>query len=109
MKPSQAIDVFAALAQDTRLAIFQALMAAGRVGLSAGEIADAVGASPSRASFHLAALANAGLVRSERASRKIVYRADFETAGALMTFFLRDCCRDDPELRRCVLSESEAP
>lgn len=49
-------------------------------------------------SHHLATLERAGLVRSERESRLIRYRADFAGMRRLMTFLMQDCCQGMPEL-----------
>lgn len=100
MDEARAIDALGALAQRTRLAIVRHLVRQGREGASAGTVAEAVGAAPSRASFHLAALERAGLVVGERVSRRIVYRADFEQLGRLVAFLLEDCCANDPSVRR---------
>ena len=69
--------------------------------LAAGDIARRVSASPSQMSFHLSALTDAGLIVSERDSRRIVYRARFERIGALVDFLLDDCCGGDPAVRAC--------
>lgn len=101
MDDAQAIDALGALAQQTRLEIVRFLVRQGGEGASAGAIAEAAGAAPSRASFHLAALERAGLVLGERVSRRIVYRVDVERLGELVAFLLEDCCADDPIVRRC--------
>ena len=101
MKEDQAMAAFGALSNKTRLAVLRRLVVAGPEGLSAGAVAEAVGASPSRASFHLSALAEAGLVETERRSRTIIYRAGFSTLGALVTFLLEDCCGGSAEVKRC--------
>ncbi|MEM8753379.1 MAG: metalloregulator ArsR/SmtB family transcription factor [Pseudomonadota bacterium] len=101
MNDASAASVFAALANETRLAIVRRLVVAGPSGMAAGELAAAVGASPSRASFHLAALSEVGVIASERSSRRMLYRADFGALGALAAYFLSDCCRDAPEVRSC--------
>jgi DNA-binding transcriptional ArsR family regulator len=44
-------------------------------------------------SAHLGILARAGLVRSERHSRSIIYRADLGGLRALTLFFVKDRCR----------------
>ena len=62
METKNAINALAALAQETRLSIFRALVRAGAEGLPAGAIADAVGTAASTLSFHLKELTNAGLV-----------------------------------------------
>lgn len=99
MDDESAIAAFSALAQADRLSIVKALVTAGPGGLSAGEIARGVGASPSRASFHLSALAEAGLVTAERAARTITYRASFTQLGALVAYMLEDCCKSHPSVR----------
>jgi ArsR family transcriptional regulator len=49
-------------------------------------------------SAHLAILARAGLVSSERHSRTIVYRADLNQLREMMLFLVKDCCEGRPEL-----------
>ena len=101
MDAAQAVASLAALAQETRLAIVRHLVRCGTDGAPAGRIGEAVGAAPSRASFHLAALERAGLVTATRVSRRIVYRADFERLGALLAYLIEDCCADDARVRAC--------
>ena len=97
MKSSTAIAALGALAQETRLAIFRALVEAGPDGLSAGAIADKLGVPAPTLSFHLSQLAHAGLVSSTRHSRSIVYTADFEAMRALVGFLTENCCGGNPQ------------
>ncbi|WP_167092907.1 ArsR/SmtB family transcription factor [Parvibaculum indicum] len=97
MKMKLTIDALSALAQETRLAIFRALVRAhspdeGRGGLAAGEIAERLGVAPATLSFHLKELAHAGLVVSRREGRSIIYKADLGRMSAVMGFLLEDCC-----------------
>ena len=108
MEISSATDAFAALSQETRLAAFRLLVRAGPAGLPAGEIARALGAAPSTLSTHLGLLQRAGLVTSERRSRRIVYRADFDGVGALMKFLMEDCCKGHPAVRERRADEVRA-
>ena len=101
-----ATSAFAALAQETRLAAFRLLVRAGPAGLPAGEIARALETAPSTLSTHLGLLQRAGLVSAERRSRQIVYRADFEGAGALMRFLMKDCCKGHPAVRAAIGEEA---
>jgi ArsR family transcriptional regulator len=94
----QALDAFGALSQETRLRMVRILVQAGPDGLSAGAVGEAVGASSSGASFHLAHLERAGLIASRRESRSIIYTANFEGLGALVEFLMRDCCSGHPEI-----------
>ena len=101
MQAKQALPMFAALSQETRLAIIRYLVEAGEKGASAGEIGAHVDASSSRASFHLSTLEHAGLVTSERQSRHIIYRAHVENLGGLVSFLLNDCCDGHPDILAC--------
>lgn len=93
MKISDATQSLAALAQETRLAIFRLLVEAGPEGMSAGAIAEAVGVPAATLSFHIAQLARAGLVASRQESRFIYYSANFETMDDLIAFLTDNCCR----------------
>lgn len=98
IEEAQALDRFAALSQVTRLQMVRALVMAGPDGLAAGAVGDAVGASSSAASFHLSHLERAGLVRSRRAARSIIYTANYEGLSGLVEFLMRDCCQGRPEV-----------
>ena len=101
MKTDDAASLFGVLSNADRLKVIRVLVEAGPDGASAGTIAETIGASPSRASFHLNALSEAGFVSNERQSRTIVYRVNFGRIGALVTFLMEDCCKGSAELRRC--------
>lgn len=98
MEAKAAIDAFAALAQETRLAVFRLLVQQGPNGLPAGEIAQRLGVAASTLSFHLGQLERAGLLRSSRVQRQIFYAADFEGFRRLITFLTEDCCQGRPEI-----------
>ncbi len=98
MTEAQALEAFSALSQETRLRVLRLLVKAGPEGLAAGAIGEAVGASSSRMSFHLNHLEQAGLVRSRREARSIIYSAAFPTLSALVAFLMRDCCQGHPEI-----------
>ena len=92
MESEQAILVLAALAQSTRLGVFRLLVKHEPNGLAAGEIARAIAVPQNTMSAHLAILARAGLVMSERKSRSIIYRADLTVFQNLTSFMVEDCC-----------------
>src|SRR6202048_5514697 len=92
MEQEQAILAFAALAQSTRLGVFRLLVKHEPEGLPAGEIAKAIAVPQNTMSAHLAVLARARLVMSERKSRSIIYRADLATFQSLTSFMVEDCC-----------------
>jgi ArsR family transcriptional regulator len=98
LEEHQALDAFGALSQETRLQMVRTLVVAGPEGMPAGAVAEAAGASSSSASFHLAHLERAGLVRSRREARSIIYSADFEGLAALVQFLMQDCCQGRAEV-----------
>ena len=101
MEEEQVLTAFSALSNRTRLQVLRHLVEAGPEGRMAGDVATALGASPSRMSFHLSAVQEAGIVTSERQSRQVVYRVNFDTIGGLMRFLLEDCCKGQASLRSC--------
>lgn len=86
-----------ALAQSTRLDAFRSLVRHEPGGMAAGEIARQLNVPANTLSTHLTILARAGLVRAERQSRSIIYRADVDSLRALMLFLAKDCCAGDAE------------
>ena len=86
------IRALGALAQEHRLAAYRQLVQAGPDGMAAGALAEALGVPASSMSFHLAQLANAGLVVQRRQSRSIIYSADYGAMNALMSYMTENCC-----------------
>ncbi len=107
MKETEALEAFAALSQETRLRIVRRLVKAGPAGLSAGSVAEAVDASGSNVSFHLAQLERAGLIQSRRESRSIIYSAVYPALADLIEFLTKDCCQGRPEV--CIPAVSCVP
>jgi ArsR family transcriptional regulator, arsenate/arsenite/antimonite-responsive transcriptional repressor len=104
------IRALGALAQDHRLAAFRLLVQAGEDGLPAGTIAEKLGIVASSMSFHLAALANAGLVTQRRQSRLIIYSANYPAMNALMGYLTENCCGGVPcgdAIARCPPAEAK--
>ena len=98
MESEQAILALAALAQSTRLGVFRLLVKHEPDGLAAGDIAKALAVPQNTMSAHLAILARAGLVMSERKSRSIIYRASLPGFQDLTSFMVEDCCGGRAEL-----------
>ncbi|MFM1958742.1 MAG: hypothetical protein RL588_259 [Pseudomonadota bacterium] len=98
MPPSNAIAALSALAHPGRLEVFRRLVRAGPGGLAAGEIARATGSLPNTLSSNLAILNAAGLTRSRRDGRSIVYSADFGAMRGLLAYLMEDCCEGRPEI-----------
>lgn len=98
MELKDAIPKLSALAQETRLSIFRLLVKAGHGGLAAGDIAATLDVPAPTLSFHLAQLAQAGLLERHRRSRSIIYTVDFEGVQGLFRYLMADCCGGRPEL-----------
>ena len=108
MKTNQAVDLLAALAQETRLSIFRALVQAGPEGLAAGRIAEAVGTPASTLSFHLKELAGTGLVRARQDGRFIFYTADYAAMSELVSFLTEKCCQGMPATQVARIGQAVA-
>jgi ArsR family transcriptional regulator, arsenate/arsenite/antimonite-responsive transcriptional repressor len=98
MESESVILALAALAQSTRLEVFRLLVKHEPGGLAAGDIARVLAVPQNTMSAHLAILARAGLVTSERQSRSIIYRANLRAFQDLTAFMVEDCCGGRVEL-----------
>ncbi|MBN8809119.1 MAG: helix-turn-helix transcriptional regulator [Sphingomonas sp.] len=105
MDAEAALVALAALAHPTRLSTFQILVRHEPDGMTTGQLVDATGLSQSTFSTHLAVLAKAGLVQSEKRGRNLVQRADMDTLRALMVFLAKDCCQGRAELCEPLLAD----
>jgi len=102
MKTPQAVKALAALAQDTRLAIYRLLVQRGPGGLSAGTIAERLALPGATLSFHLKELANAGMVESRQDGRFVYYSANYEQMNGLLSYLTENCCQDESCTQACV-------
>lgn len=92
METETALACLAALSQQTRLDAFRLLVRHEPKGLPAGDIAKALSVPQNTLSAHLNILFHAQLVKSARAGRNVVYRANLARLGALARFLSEDCC-----------------
>ena len=104
MHEEQAIEAFAALAQSSRLAVFQLLVKQLPQGLPVGVISRRLDIVPSTLSGHLAVLRRARLLKAVRHHREIHYSADLATMRQLIRFMLKDCCEGQVENCAEILS-----
>jgi DNA-binding transcriptional ArsR family regulator len=95
MESITAVTALAALAQETRLAIFRLLVEAGPTGMAVGEIGSALKIAPATLSFHLKELANAPLISARQDGRYIFYSANYPQMNALVAFLTENCCARD--------------
>jgi ArsR family transcriptional regulator len=93
MKRHDALVALAALAQDNRLDVFRLLVEAGRDGMPAGSVAEALSLAPNTLTFHFDRLRDAGLVTVRRDGRSMIYSARYETMNALIAYLTENCCR----------------
>ena len=104
METTNAVHALSALAQESRLAVFRALVQAGAEGLPAGKISELTGIAPSSLSFHLKELNHAAMVSSRQDGRFVIYTANFETMNALLGFLTENCCGGASCLPACSTS-----
>jgi len=90
---AKAVTALAALAQETRLAIFRLLVEHAREGLTPGAISLRLKLAPATLSFHLKELANAHLIEDRRDGRFIWYRPDVGAMNGLIGYLTENCCR----------------
>ena len=92
MESIDAVKALAALAQESRLAVFRALVEAGPGGLTPGDLAARLAIAANTLSFHLKELSHAQLITQERQGRNLIYRAQFDRMNALLAYLSRNCC-----------------
>ena len=105
METEDALKMFAALSQETRLAVVRDLIKAGDEGLGAGEIGDRMGVRQNTMSANLAVLRHAGLITPARQGRRITYRVNFDAIQTLITFLMEDCCGGDARICQPILDQ----
>src|SRR5688572_2741317 len=102
MKAETAVTRLAALAQETRLAIFRLLVQKGPEGLCAGDIQSRLKLPAPTLSFHLKELTGAGLLKPRQESRFIYYAPDFGAMNALLGYLTQNCCGGQPCDTECA-------
>jgi ArsR family transcriptional regulator len=102
MKTKNVISALAALAQESRLAVFRLLVQAGPEGMAATKISEHIGVPPSSLSFHLKEMLHADLVTSRQESRFVIYAANFRTMNGVIGFLTENCCGGNPSSPICT-------
>ena len=92
MKTKDAVESLAALAQESRLAIFRMLVKRGPGGYTPTQLGEKLDVSSPTLSFHLKELQHAGLVDVRRDGRFLYYRANFVHMNHLVGFLTENCC-----------------
>ena len=109
METKSAVSALAALAQDSRLAIFRLLVQVGPEGLPAGKIGEALSIPPSSLSFHMKELSHANLVTSRQESRYVIYSANYPVMSELLAFLMENCCGGAPCIAAPVPENPSSP
>jgi len=107
MESTTAVGHLAALAQESRLAVFRLLVQAGAEGLSAGDLASRLELPAPTLSFHLSQLKSAGLAQCRRESRSLIYTANYGAMNELLGYLTENCCGGQPE--QCAPASACAP
>jgi ArsR family transcriptional regulator len=102
MKAPDAVASLAALAHESRLAVYRMLVEAGPEGLPAGVIATRLRLPPSSLTFHLQNLHRAGLITQQRMSRQLIYSADFTVMNDLVGYLTENCCARSSSASNCA-------
>lgn len=96
MESKSAVQALAALAQESRLAVYRLLVEVGPEGLPATEIAERLEIPGNTLSFHLKSLSHAELVLARSEGRFIFYSANFDRMNELVVFLTENCCGGRP-------------
>lgn len=92
MKNSEAIKVFLALGQESRLNVYRLIVQKGDQGLMPSQIHEMLGIPNATLSFHLKELYQASLIAVERQGRNLIYRPNASLVQDLSAFLLDNCC-----------------
>src|SRR5579863_6913335 len=92
MKSSEVVDSLAALAQESRLAIFRMLVKRGPEGYTPGQLGEKLNVTSPTLSFHLKELQRAGLLDVRRDGRFLYYRPNFAHINQLIGLPTENCC-----------------
>jgi DNA-binding transcriptional ArsR family regulator len=93
MKTTNVLVALAALAQETRLAVYRLLVEHAPEGLPAGQVAERLGIPPASLSFHLKELTHAGLIVPRPDGRFVWYSADLDAMNGVVGYLTENCCR----------------
>jgi ArsR family transcriptional regulator, arsenate/arsenite/antimonite-responsive transcriptional repressor len=92
MKPTEVIAGLAALAQESRLAVFRLLVKRGPEGYTPTQLTEKLSLPAPTLSFHLKELQRAGLIQARREGRFLFYSPNFSHMNQLLEFLTDNCC-----------------
>jgi DNA-binding transcriptional ArsR family regulator len=92
MKSIEVIKSLAALAQESRLALFRLLVKRGPEGYTPGQLSEKLDVPGTTLSFHLKELQRANLIEVRREGRFLYYSPNFSRMNQLLGFLSENCC-----------------
>ena len=101
MELFRASESLAALAHETRLAIFRHLVQMGPDGEAVGALAERFDLPNATLSFHLRNLKQADLIQVRRDGRSLFYSPNFAQMNALLSYLVEDCCQGKFKENKC--------
>jgi len=92
MKGKDVVESLAAVAQESRLAIFRSLVKRGPEGYTPTQLGEKLNVTSPTLSFHLKELQRAGLIDVRRHGRFLYYSPNFAHMNQLIGFLTENCC-----------------
>jgi ArsR family transcriptional regulator len=92
MKSTEVVVGLAALAQESRLALFRLLVKRGPEGYTPTQLTEKLDVPAPTLSFHLKELQRAGLIAARREGRFLYYSPNFPRMNELIGFLTDNCC-----------------
>jgi DNA-binding transcriptional ArsR family regulator len=92
MKSKDAVESLAALAQESRLALFRLLVKRGPEGYTPTQLSERLDVPGPTLSFHLKELQRADLIQVRREGRFLYYSPNFPRMNQLLGFLTENCC-----------------
>jgi ArsR family transcriptional regulator, arsenate/arsenite/antimonite-responsive transcriptional repressor len=92
MKSDDVVQALAALAQESRLALFRLLVKRGPQGYTPGQLSEKLDVPGPTLSFHLKELQRANLIEARRDGRFLYYSPNFPRMNQLLGFLTENCC-----------------
>ena len=92
VKSLEAVEGLAALAQESRLALFRLLVKRGPEGYTPTQLAERLDVPGPTLSFHLKELQRANLIEARREGRFLYYSPNFPRMNRLVGFLTENCC-----------------
>jgi DNA-binding transcriptional ArsR family regulator len=99
------INALDALAQESRLDIFQLLVEKGPDGIKMGAIGEKLALPHATLSFHLDKLRQSGLIESEKQGRATIYSANYDVLVETIQYLTDNCCKESDMTCRIEIKE----